>query len=966
MRERLARWAVLCASILAFAAPAAAQVYTGRMEVTVTDSTGAILPGATVELSGPRSATAVSDARGQAVFLNLPPGTYTVKATLTGFGEYNNTNVPVVAGGTVPLKVSLAVGGVTQSVDVTAESPVIDPKRTSTSTNITQEQLQEIPSSRDPWVVLQTVPGVIVDRVNVGGAESGQQSNYQAKGAASGDNTWNIDGIPITDMAALGSSPTYYDFDMFQEMNVSTGGADLQSATPGVGLNFVLKSGSNTPRGSARIYYEDEGMQANNLPDDLKASLGGVSGKGNRINLYKDYGGELGGPIWRDRLWAWGAYGKTDVTLLTLSNTPDQTILENTSFKATGQISQALRGGFTFFRGDKLKYGRNAGPTRPPATTWNQSGPTSLYKGEVNAVISNNLFLTGRYGYVDGGFALTPQGGLDTPYYRDDSNSYQNSYVHYETIRPQWTTSFDGNFFRGNHEVKFGFDWRKADVQSNSIVPGYGGTNGVITTHDGYPNMIADVYVGNDVTNSGAKYMSAYLGDTITWDRLTLNLGVRWGRAAASVYENTQAGSALLPNLLPDLSSSGREDVLVNSVLTPRIGLTYALDEARKTIARASYGSFASQLNATAANFMSVVGGRGVYLYNVTDLNGNRVVDAAEIAGRTCSNALVAAGECEYYGFDIDDPDNVGDPPHSVDDFDTPLTHEFQLGLDREIVPNFGLSGTITYRRFVNFVWRNNGLVGTAYNEIGTLTGSHPAIGNYAVPVFGVTADQFPANRSATVYRNRPDYHQRFLGFELAATKRLSNRWMARFGFSTNDHREYFDGRAGMTDPTPTATSPNQDGGLVVRSSGGSGKSGIFQVLPKYQFIATGLYQAPWGINLAANMVSRQGFAMQYTRSLVDTAAEFGVGDANSPRKTVFLLDEAGDKRLPAVTSLDLRVGKEFTFNRARFNIDIDVFNALNSSTILGRQYDLRVSTANNVLEIMNPRVLRLGLRFGF
>ena len=187
---------------------------------------------------------------------------------------------------------------------------------------MTNDELQQIPSARDPWVVLQTVPGVIVDRVNVGGAESGQQSNYQAKGAASGDNTWSIDGIAITDMAALGSSPTYYDFDMFQEMNVTTGGADLQTATPGVGLNFVLKSGANTPHGSTRIYYEDEDMQSNNLPDDLKASLGGVTGKGNRINGYKDWGGEIGGPIWKDKVWAWGAYGKTDVTLLTLAEHP--------------------------------------------------------------------------------------------------------------------------------------------------------------------------------------------------------------------------------------------------------------------------------------------------------------------------------------------------------------------------------------------------------------------------------------------------------------------------------------------------------------------------------------------------------------------------------------------------------------------------------------------------------------------
>ena len=76
------------------------------------------------------------------------------------------------------------------------------------TTSVSYEELQQIPSSRDPWVVLQTVPGIIVDRVNVGGAESGQQSNYLAKGAVGSDNTWNIDGIPITDLAATGSSPT--------------------------------------------------------------------------------------------------------------------------------------------------------------------------------------------------------------------------------------------------------------------------------------------------------------------------------------------------------------------------------------------------------------------------------------------------------------------------------------------------------------------------------------------------------------------------------------------------------------------------------------------------------------------------------------------------------------------------------------------------------------------------------------
>src|SRR4029078_6754764 len=99
--------------------------------------------------------------------------------------------------------------GVAAQVQVTSESPVVDTKKMGTSTNVSLEELQNIPSSRDPWVVLQTVPGIIVDRVNVGGAESGQQSAYQAKGASGGENTWNMDGVAITDMAAPRSAPTH-------------------------------------------------------------------------------------------------------------------------------------------------------------------------------------------------------------------------------------------------------------------------------------------------------------------------------------------------------------------------------------------------------------------------------------------------------------------------------------------------------------------------------------------------------------------------------------------------------------------------------------------------------------------------------------------------------------------------------------------------------------------------------------
>ena len=141
------------------------------------------------------------------------------------------------------------------------------------------EELQQLPSARDPWVILQTVPGVVVDRVNVGGAESGQQSNYLAKGAGLAENTWNLDGIPVTDLAATGSSPTYYNFDMFQEMSVTTGGASATNPTAGVQLNMQFKTGANRPSGAAHIYGAGEGLQSTNLPDEL-ADLAGDERQG--------------------------------------------------------------------------------------------------------------------------------------------------------------------------------------------------------------------------------------------------------------------------------------------------------------------------------------------------------------------------------------------------------------------------------------------------------------------------------------------------------------------------------------------------------------------------------------------------------------------------------------------------------------------------------------------------------------
>ena len=157
-----------------------------------------------------------------------------------------------------------------ETITVDAETPVVDTKKTGTSTNFTQDELSKVPNSRDPWALLRTVPGVVMDRVNIAGNESGQQSSFAAKGSARGDAVWNLDGVNITDMAAIGASPTYFDYDAFEEIQITTSGNDIRQSTGGVGLNFVTKRGTNQFHGTLRGYFTHEDLGSANTPEELK------------------------------------------------------------------------------------------------------------------------------------------------------------------------------------------------------------------------------------------------------------------------------------------------------------------------------------------------------------------------------------------------------------------------------------------------------------------------------------------------------------------------------------------------------------------------------------------------------------------------------------------------------------------------------------------------------------------------
>jgi hypothetical protein len=481
-----------------------------------------------------------------------------------------------------------------------------------------------------------------------------------------------------------------------------------------------------------------------------------------------------------------------------------------------------------------------------------------------------------------------------------------------------------------------------------------------VTFWDGYPNLFTQV--SRDWRQStDAQYANGYLNDTISLDRLTLNLGVRFDHQASSLAEASVPAVVGFENVLPALTAPAVGGVYSWNNITPRVGLTLALDESRKGIVRASYAMFASQLQGTQAGFVSPIQYSYVN-YNAVDLNGDGVAQRSEI--------LFNQGIQGYLGLDPGDPGRLT-TVNTVSNPHAPITHEMLVGVDKELLPNFAVSTTFTFRRMQDMLW--SPLIGVRqadYTQSGTLSGTLPELGAFNVPIYALNANKVPpgGGKEST---NRDGYHQRYMGLEFSATKRMANRWMARVGFSTNDWREYFDDPAiSIVDPTKAPSSstarPFQgaqfDGGLVVRQAAGSGKSGIYMVAPRYQLTANGMVEGPWGLNLGANLVTRQGYSEPFFRSQTPTGDPLG-------RKTVLLVNDVALFRLPSVSSLDGRVSKKFTFGKASASLDFDVFNIFNRGTVLGKQYDARLTGATgfgNVLEIMNPRIARLGARFTF
>lgn len=465
---------LLAAGLLAaWVAPAHAQAI-GSIFGKVTDPSGGVLPGVTVTVTGPAlqaPLVAVTSENGTYQFPSVPIGTFTVTFELASFKKAQRPNVVISTGFNAGVDQKLEIGSMSEEVTISAASPVVDTKKTATGATFSADILENIPTARDPWQVINMTPGVQAG-LNVGGSSSGQQVGLAARGS-SANVQWNLEGGSITDLSS-NSSPSYFNFDSFSEIQVTTGGGDVSVQSSGLSINLVTKSGSNVFKGSAVTTFENDATQNNNVTKELfdLGSNGFLSG--NPLKKIVNYSVEYGGPIVKNKLWFWGAADKQDINvgilnffeakngafcndLITAQKAgtatlrslvtydklqdvqkclgTDTTIIKDLQWKFNYQLNAANKFQYLFQSDNKYRNARDASATTAKEATSQQTSqspwklPLPTHSILHTFIASDKLVFNNQFTYVHGGFFLDyqdvpPQGGCAATFYTGSDAVY--------------------------------------------------------------------------------------------------------------------------------------------------------------------------------------------------------------------------------------------------------------------------------------------------------------------------------------------------------------------------------------------------------------------------------------------------------------------------------------------------------------------------------------------------------------
>ncbi|HTS02206.1 MAG TPA: TonB-dependent receptor [Thermoanaerobaculia bacterium] len=1012
-------------TILAFAgaglaANVARSQTTGGIEGTVTDSNDAPLPGAAVDLQSPSlqgGRTAVTSAAGRYRFPAIPPGTYTVTCSLSGFKKVERRGIHVNLDTTVSVPIKMEIS-VTQEIVVSGEAPVVDTNDAANGLNIRQDVVQKLPLGRNYAQAVEINPGVGIDS----GDTQGRAQAFSIYGATSIENQYLVDGVNTTNVIR-GFQGKAISSEFVEEVQVKAGGyeAEYGRAMGGI-VNVVTKSGGNEFHGDAFGYFNTKSLTADRKGDATTDQnyTGPPAGVDTSQADVQDMGVDLGGYAIKDRLWFFGAYNRVnqDVDQLTLAGTGLPNAGENFpityhadlfSGKLTGRPTDTTTIVGTIFGDPEIRTGaqRNFTSDNPLSQDGTRKiGATDFAVG-INQLFGVSALADVRYSRHQDRYTLTGEGASTVSvldYTQDLANPTASggfgSIRGFRDYNQSKRDAIKGSatLFFGAHEIKGGIDFENNLTESTDIYSG----GSRLRIYACNPQVCtgamanAPLYYGHEfytLTTDKQNLQSAFLasGNTVSprvyrlgafaqdaWKvlpNLSVHVGLRYDQEDVRQYDGTKIYNSQVVDASGHVLQQGGQQFFLKNEWQPRIGIAWDPAKDGSTKVSASYGRFyyALPTDLTVRSYAAKIDAI-TYNYNP----GTNQADLAQ--DPTIGKQAFTQGGLN--------------PEPFQDDLKGIYQDEYAIGFEKALSSSLSVGVRYTYRDLGRTIEdrcdfdagypeaNNNTCViinpGSS-SPFATGQGVHTCDGRDYIDASGNSA-QSECTGPQTTNVAIPAAERKFHGVEFVVKGRVSNQLWAQFSYLWSHLYGNYNGEAsiaefaypggGQTDPGINA---DYDYPLFLNNAYGN-----LALDRRHQFRLDGTYTLPFGLTMALSAHVRSGSPL----------SEYGYFNSGYGAEGYQVVPAGSAGRTPWDYDFNLSASYAFRVSAATITLLAQGYNLLNRQDILGYNQDCTIAPPPSVAAVTNcsvvsnptsanpnyglvswranPRVLKLGARVSF
>jgi carboxypeptidase family protein len=1006
--------------------PAAVWAQTGTIAGTIRDTTGAVLPGVTVEASSPalieKVRTAVSDSEGVYQIVDLRPGGYTVTFTLPGFSPVRREGIELTAGVTANVNAELRVGGLEETLTVTGQAPLVDVQNPTQHSAVTRTLLNELPTGRQFGNYAILVPGVVTNQQDVGGNGMVQSTtNMLAIHGSNGlEMPMIIDGMRYANIFGAGggaSGPYLINNGMVQEIAIDTAGAGAEAEVSGVRANVILKQGGNTFTASLFGSYNNNSFVMNNIDDALRSRFTPTPASVDRL---WDFNASGGGPIKKDKVWFYGSYRHYGIYVQpvgALRAADPEAILFVPAVGATVLNKNHTRNEnvrvtwLTSPRSTLSLYGDQqqrclCANLLSATTAWEAStvfrspgrhpqSPNGKFDGMFQAtwnwtVTDKLLIELGETAKPDSwDFGPQPEVGFDRLGVLDSGTGYlSRGPAGTGNYSLQWNGKAIVTYVTGSHHFRVGSQWFHG--WRNNIAWLSGDTR--LNFLNGVPTAVTQRTTPLLASEHVDMNLGIFVQERYTFRRLTTNLGLRYDHLRASVPEQHRGpGRYVGPRDFPAI-----DDVPNWHDISPRFGLSWDTFGNGRTALKWSLGRY---VETQAGGFPEAVNPMRGTAGTTTnrpwaDTNRNLLPD--------CDlTVFTANGECG----DIDNRNfgraivPVRYDPAAVTGWGTRMFNwEVMGGIEQELRPGLSVGASYHRRWFGNLrVFRNMAVQPSDFDPYCVTTPMDARLpgggGQQVCGFFDISPASGKFGVSDTVITHADtigDISHVYNGVDLTGSARLANGVMLQGGVSIGRTAINL---CGVTIGHPEVTAATPFLGSSSNATVNLGTTGANQIprnpdfcdmsppfIPQVKGLV--VYPLPWwGLQTSATVqsikypqeFSNAGLALSgitAERSYTSAEIETGAGGLGRPlaggtRTATLSILPPGALYEGRIFQLDFRMTKNIRVGGGRVQPQFDIYNLFNDNTVM-IQNTAFGPRWRQPLSILQGRTFKFGIQADF